>query len=322
MQAFVKSVQRAYDQCVSIQVTGQSQPLTADIKRTLLREVEGNPYVLNGTRYLIESATNYHAFCGPSIELRLIGDVSQMDAVTCRKLCRRVSCIQRIYPTNPTSLVVWIVLCSEKRLMPEGGSIVEQKHINGGYTYIHGNEIYVLRREEFPKVVLHEVIHHTKLHFHDWDRQALRKLYDTFHISIDQCDPSMSTCSTNLAPNEAVVECWAEMFQLAFLSCECKLPFKRLYEREVQFAFMQASKIKRYQESYVRMWREKTHAYSYIVLRTLLLHTFDVWSRKAQSSVSLTNVILNTYLSSDIQRRLHSKACVSQTLRMTLFGDF
>ena len=34
------------------------------------------------------------------------------------------------------------------------------ENINSGFTYVNRNDIYIFRKEEFPKVILHELIHH------------------------------------------------------------------------------------------------------------------------------------------------------------------
>lgn len=319
MEQFLQKVKTTYKKHKIHVSTTRTDPI---IKDTLLKELSGNPYVLAGLSQVVSNSSNYITFRGPHVQLKVVGKLSRMDHVTCKKLCRRVSCIQEMYPTNPSSLVVWILLCDETRHMPSNGDIVEQKHINGGYTYIHGNEIYVLRREEFPKVVLHEVIHHTSLHIHNWDLNALKQLYDTFNISKEQCGITMRTCGTNLAPTEAVVECWAEIFHLAFLHVEFGLPFDDLYRAEVGFALAQARKIMQYQSTHVPMWKEKTHAYSYIVLRTMLLYSFAYWhSSSSYTSSYLTKVILKTYKDIQPTLQLH-RPFQSKSLRMTLFGDF
>lgn len=293
-----------------------------DVRQRMHHELSQNPYILGGIRQLIDNTLSYITFASKNIELRVIGDVTTMDTVTCRKLCKRVSCIQSMYPTNPSKLIVWIFLNDEKRVMPEQGEVVKQKHINGGYTYLNGNEIFVLRREEYPKVVLHETLHHTSHHMHQWDSSDLKRLYNAFHISYDQCAHSMHSCNTDLAPNEAIIECWAEMFHIAFLSIEYNLPFKKLYETELSFAFAQACKVLQYQRRHHPVWKETTHAYSYMVLRTMLLYTFASWYRNRQTSGSLTTLMIATFNNPHVQEKLRGSSPTSKTLRMTLFGDF
>lgn len=95
-------------------------------------------------------------------------------------------------------LVFWIIPTSVPRLFPGPGEAVSEKHINGGYTYLSGNNIYIYRYEDLPKVMLHEVIHHSKL-------------------------------NTNTAYNEAIVEFWTVIFHLLAVN-------KELFEEELQWS--------------------------------------------------------------------------------------
>lgn len=290
----------------------------------LRSEIGEGRYVLPEIRYLLSSPPQtLDVFRTSTVELRVVGATTR-DHWMCRKVCQRVCAVQAVYPTKPESLVVWVFLTSAKRVMPSPPATIEPKHINGGYTYIRGNEIYVLRREEFPKVVLHEVIHHTQHHNSNWSDASIAQLYDTFHISRHNCShpsDSMDSCSTVLEPNEAVVEAWAEMLQLLFVSIDYKIPFHDVYSAELEHAFQKAKKILYHQWKYVPEWHESTHAYSYIVLRTLLLATFQVWCELRDPS-ALASHIMKTWGNPDLQDRLKkTKIDNSKSLRMTLYGD-
>ena len=52
-------------------------------------------------------------------------------------------------------LYIHIVDCPQKRKY-----IDHPYYINGGFTFINGNTIYVFRKDEWHKTVLHEIIHH------------------------------------------------------------------------------------------------------------------------------------------------------------------
>lgn len=300
-------------------VTMSSSLLSAQERSRLHHEMVSNTYVLPTLSDMIATATSYTCFDAPTIQLRVVGNITPLDVRTCIKVCRRVTCIQALYPTTPARLIVWLFLTTPKRYMPKSGP-VEPIHINGGYTYIKGNEIYVLRREEFPKVILHEVIHHTSLHKHTWDPSSLKALYRSFDISEDACGVHMHTCSTRLEPNEAVVEAWAEMFHMAFLSIEYGIPFDAIYKTEMEHAFQQSRKLLRYQHKAMPKWREGSHAYAYIVIRTILLYTFEQWH--TLHSRDTTRVILETFHNPRYREHIRTAKITDRTsLRMTWFGD-
>lgn len=287
----------------------------------LSAELAGNPYTLPTLTETVQKAKSYTCFEGPTVQLRVIGKLTTMDERTCIKVCRRVCCIQKLFSTTPSKLIIWLFVTSPKRRMPTNGAPIQPVNINGGYTYLHGNEIFVLRREEFPKVILHEVIHHTKLHIPSWDPTSLKTLYQHFHINQERCSADMHTCQTSLEPNEAVVETYAEVLHMMFLSLEYQVPLLPLYKQELRHALEQCKRILQYQFLHMPLWNEGTHAYAYIVYRTILLLTFDTWQGSYKSD-SITQVILETFESERFKTLIRqAKIRDHKSLRMTLFGD-
>ncbi len=300
-------------------VSVHSEPLRPHIP-TLSKEMHTNQYVLPEVQaFLSDTTSHVTIFRLPTFELKVIGCKSR-DIWMCQRTCRRAATIQALFPTSPAHLSVWVFLTDAKRTMPASHEPIQPKHINGGYTYIRGHEIYVLRREEFPKVVLHETIHHTQFHTHDWSDASLRKLYGAFNISQHKCSiTSMDTCSTLLEPNEAVVETWAETLHIMFMAVDYKVSFATLYKAEVQHAFQQTQKILAHQRN---EWSEGTHAYSYIVLRTLLLATFASWAFQYNTTAALTSHIIQTWEDPRMQASIQSvQPSRNKSLRMTLLGD-
>jgi len=175
---------------------------------------------------------------------------------------------------------IWFVPCKEKRRFPKPHEQVSQRHINGGYTYLSDHSIFIYRLEEFPKVFLHEIIHNSKIHVKQWDPASLQKLYRTFHIHP----------STRLEPNEAIIEVWALMFHLSFLSQHQNRPLEELLQEEIQWSLSQAHKLLQHQKDYFPEWKEDTPSFSYIILKTILLLHWDEFSKKRipYSSKALT----------------------------------
>lgn len=318
MDALVAKVAKAYQKPQTTHTTERLEPYRAKLQEEIL----GSDYVIPEVAELLASAM-FDSYRTPTMELRVIGCRSPRDHWLCRRVCRRAATVQALFPTTPAALTVWVVLSNAKRAMPPHGGPIKPNHINGGYTYLRGSEIYVLRREEFPKVILHEVIHHTQHHTAHWTYDSLRKLYEAFQISQEQCAAtSMETCSTVLEPNEAVVETWAEVLHMIFVSLDYELPLAPMYEAELRHAFSKTKKILAHQSAHQPIWRESTHAYSYIVVRTLLLCTFTSWAFSPTDPQVLTNHILKTWANPQIQAWIAAAPVDrSPSLRMTLLGD-
>lgn len=321
METLVRHVSKEYKRHKNLHVSIHTEPLTPHIP-ALTREINDNPYVLPEVRAFLADASSYiTVFRASTIELRVIG-CTPRDHWICQRVCRRAVTVQAVFPTTPETIVIWVFLSNAKRLMPSQGPITPE-HINGGYTYLKGFEIYVLRREEFPKVVIHELIHHTKHHCHDWSDHCLRELYDVFYISKHKCSvTTMDTCSTSLQPNEAVVETWAEILHMIFVTIDYDIPFQQMYHAELNHAFQRTKQILAHQHTQVPEWREETHAYSYIVVRTLLLATFTSWAMTTPHNTDmLTAHIIKTWLNPVIQAQIRGAKPTNKSLRMTLFGD-
>lgn len=316
-----KSICAQYNDAHQVSVQRHSlQPYASRLQT----ELKDNKYAVHAVLPMLQTQQTYTGFATNSVELRVIGDITPGEELKCERICRRVKCIQQILGTRPTTLVIWVFLTNALRKMPKSG-VMKPEHINGGYTYVQGNEIFVLRREEFPKVVLHEVLHHTPIHIHQWGPTDLKALYSRFGISKDQCDNSMSRCTTDLAPNEAIIEAWAEVLHLMFLSRDYGVPWNALYEREKMHAINQTRKVLTYKNKHFKnSWTEETHVFSYIVIRSMLFINFQrLCSYKIPYNASeITTLIMDLATTLEQVSPTVAKGAGSSSLRMTCFGDF
>lgn len=193
------------------------------------------------------------------------------------------------------ALVVNLVPSPAKRRFPPPGVPIGPEHINGGFTYVAPTapgtgaapgaapaEIYVLRREEFPKVILHEILHHSRVHRDDADwAPHLPALYARFGISSLGC-ATPSGCATDLRPNEAVVEAWATVQHCAALARELGVPLVRLLAAERDHAAAVAARAERHRQTLPGAeWQERTHAFSYLQLRARILSDLPGFAKAA-----------------------------------------
>lgn len=141
--------------------------------------------------------------------------------------------------------------------------ILTTVNANSGFTYPSRNEIYIFREEEYPKVLLHELIHHVELvdnqKFKDSNKLLLQR-----HFNI--------TKDTILILNETIVELWALLIHLSFISCEYKLNFKKLFNLEMQYSLYKTYQILKLKEGYKdKKWCDRCNIYSYIVFKTIIM---------------------------------------------------
>ena len=123
-----------------------------------------------------------------------------------------------------------LALCSFKRYMPNKNCIFDTINFNGGFTNINGNDIYIHRNCEYSKVILHELFHHVNIindstiTINNYDINKIKK---NFNIS----------SHTILLPNESIIEFWATIYNLIFISCEYNINFELLYKKELDFSY-------------------------------------------------------------------------------------
>ena len=60
-------------------------------------------------------------------------------------------------------LILHLILSPALKRFEDGD--LTGKNVNSGFTFVNRNDIYIFRKEEFPKVILHELIHHES-HIH------------------------------------------------------------------------------------------------------------------------------------------------------------
>jgi len=158
---------------------------------------------------------------------------------------------------------------------------------NSGFTYTNGTEIFIFREEEFPKVILHELLHHQPLihnnNFSDINKLALMK---HFNLRSD----------TILILNETIIELWALILHLYLISIEYNLSFKDLYDIEFKYSCFKSYQILKLQESYKnKEWCDKCNIYSYIIFKMIImskLHLFLKIFTYPYNDTTITNFII------------------------------
>lgn len=225
------------------------------------------------------------------------------------KSIRQIICLKNYFNINK-AFDIYFVASPYKRFFPPDNSYVTPMHINGGYTYHMQNKIFILRVEEFSKVLIHEFLHHVRtVHNDDWNINQINTLKNAFNISK----------STVLAPNEAIVELWATILHCIFLSSDYKITYKTLIQTETRFSVMQYRKMLLKQNK--KPWIEKTNSYCYIVFKTILLYHLDEFDRVMSWPYS-TDYVCNFLVAKKNTIPLVSMSRKQRTMRMMKLSDF
>lgn len=290
------------------------------LKRKLETELVESKYG-EWSRDFLERCTHHLHLEYPEAKLHVITDKQRMPPLLLlQRVMRRVVCLLRSFQIKK-QLEFWLLPSPYLREHPRNGAMVREQHINGGFTYTQNNQIFILRFEEFPKVMLHETIHHLPLDTgHSWAHEDTMKLYEHFGISLEGCP---TNCRTSLAPNEAIVETWAEVYQLMFLQHEYGFSFEDMLDKEKVWAAQQAKWILQYRKRHFREWKESTHSWSYMLIRAAILWNLDVFLRKQipYNTGELTQLIIDSVKRKPFQIALQQTKVRLDSMRMSVFGS-
>lgn len=284
--------------------------IKTDIPRTYLKnELLSSRFTLSSLRDYIDGADTHIELEHFNIKMHVIYHSSQFIP---RLLLKRV--INRLYLVSQQfqihkNIIYWFLPIEENRLYPRDGTPVTPNSINGGYTYPRENEIFVYRYEDFAKVMIHELLHHSIIESKtEWTQAQLDNLRYYFNIS-KEC---------KVLPNEALVETWATYLQLQFISKEYNIPFKKLYDLECQWGLQQSYRLLSHKNKLNKagIWHEETNSFTYIVFKTILLVNLKKFLKikMPYNSIDIYNFILK-------HRNIQVYKNKNKSMRISLFGN-
>jgi hypothetical protein len=299
---------------------------TPDSQAMLIRELSASPFMAIGTldTYISRVTRVYQwSMGGFQIDLWIPEEEVKEWRFRVAKWMQRLEKLRTIYGSTKPIHFICVPLDVPRRFPEDARQCLGREHVNGGYTYVNGHTVYLFRKEELSKVLLHEYLHQIQGHKDaEWVAQPaalehVRKLANIPH-------------GIDLRPNEAIVEAWALRHHTKCLSEETGIPFKILWDAEVAFACSQARRVWMHQSHCVPRWNEGTHTFSYYILKAWLVWAWEKSKKDTGREWSLNYTI--TELIAWIQqhwptwqtqlesgRRLKSNGGGA---RMTLFGDW
>jgi hypothetical protein len=186
----------------------------------------------------------------------------------------RVFLIKKLFDIKPTTQTFnyYMLMNPLKRKLPnKAEDRIGAANINGGFTFVNSNNIYIVRKEDYEKVILHELLHHHRdIHFEEWSHKNIKQIKNICGIADEQL----------LIPNEAIIETYAIILNVIFYSIEHNMSFaafkKVLAEdRKQNIAIVKKILDKKGNNK----WYEKTHAYCYIVLRAIFYIYFKEFAK-------------------------------------------
>jgi hypothetical protein len=139
-------------------------------------------------------------------------------------------------------------------------------NINSAFTYINNygfpidKRIFILRIEEFGKVIFHEFIHHIPEIHSTFSNKNIKRLQTHFKIK------------SIIDPNEAIVEFWATIMFLKQISEETKKDFYKLFKEELNYSLYKSNQLFELQEKNNGIWYDYTNVYCYVIFKTIFMY--------------------------------------------------
>jgi hypothetical protein len=148
---------------------------------------------------------------------------------------------------------------------------LKAENCNSGLTYLNRSvdvpsvDIYIVRKEEFGKVIIHEIIHHITLIHSNFKKSNIDKLKQFFNISP----------LANIDPNETIVEFCATIYHLYQISLETNADFYNLFKDELKYSLYKTQQLLNLQKKMPNgIWYEESHIFCYIIFKTIIMYNF------------------------------------------------
>lgn len=179
--------------------------------------------------------------------------------------------ITNVKTTCSKNIEINIYLTPFTKLLPKNKKILGPNEVNTGYSNygcLDYTEITIYRKEEWFKVLIHELFHNLNLDFASIDNDYGEKFKKLLGLDIKY----------NI--NEAYPEIWARIILVVFASyiesssyTKYKSLFIEYLNTEISFSLIQANKILNLVNS-SKTYKEDTNAYVYYVFTASLLNNY------------------------------------------------
>ncbi len=311
MNSFYESVRKLHKQNYDIRYS--INILTDYDKKILYDEMKDSRFSTPTVCDYILSCNNKEIYSTDNITINVISkQEDQPNMLFMKRITKRLEILHRMFQIN-RHIKYWIICDKFHRVMPKAGDNICNININGGFTYQNGSEIYIYRNQGFPKVLVHELLHHSSLDtYNEWNNINNKKYLEVIKKNFNVCN------NTIVRPNEGVVEYWAVKFHNMFLSLEYPLEYKFIDEVEKENIFRLTNRLLKHYKD--REWSETTNSLCYIVLRSLMIWNYRVFE-KLDDIEKVTKYFIDTWNDKKYQKYLRTRPTNFNDIHMAVFEN-
>jgi hypothetical protein len=270
-----------------------------DFEKEKIKSFFSGGYNIQDVLSYIDKVTHiYHyTYNNLTIKVYYINKIDQLNIKKIKRTIKRAFLVIDNY-NNVKSFIINLILSPLKKEFVYNEMFTE-KNINSGFTFHNKNEIFIFRKEEYPKVIIHELLHHQLLidnqHF---KHENKIKLMDHFNIHH----------STKLILNETIIETWAMIVYLYLISKEYNLNLKTLFDVEFKYSMLKTYQLLKLQETYKnKQWIDRANIYAYIIFKFIImskLQDFLAIYTFPHDDSTITNFIIdNSNVLNDLKKK-------------------
>tara|TARA_B100001287_G_C22677910_1_gene528695 strand:+ start:1024 stop:2166 length:1143 start_codon:yes stop_codon:yes gene_type:complete len=217
-----------------------------------------------------------------SVEINLIGAKSNETESIILNVYRLLSFLYEYNETKMNTLKIILFLNNNDKKINNKYEILSPKHVNTAVTYACATdgEVFLYRREEWFKVLCHELMHSLCLDFSGLNinnmKENMKKLFNL---------------KSDYEISETYSEFWATIINSVFISYDISNSYSKYKENlnmiidiEKTFSLYQTIKILKYMkidkyslltDKLSHLYEEKTNVFAYYILKSILLYKYD-----------------------------------------------
>jgi len=268
--------------------------------------------------YLI-NCNNTNLFIYTSYNLKEINSNKDDILKIVNNICRIISIIRKLF-NNYNELTVHYFDCKLKKKFPnKKGIILTEENCNSGSSYVGSYLMFVYRREEYIRVLIHELIHSFFGDYELIDDNLNKEFTNYFCLKYDD----------NINVNETYTETLATILNLIYhyLESDRRLSIEKMFQKEFKYSILTASSILKHysfhsinqllKSNKCKKMEQKTSVFNYYILKPFMLNNLDgfftllkectnnfVFLQSEKCKKQFINLILNNFNDINIQRKI------------------
>ena len=270
--------------------------------------------------YLI-NCNNTNLFVYTSYNLKEVNTNKDNILKIVNNICRIISIMRKLFD-NDNELTVHYFDCKLKKKFPnKKGIILAEENCNSGSSYVGNYLMFVYRREEYIRVLIHELIHSFLGDFELIDDNLNKEFTNYFCLKYDD----------NINVNETYTETLATILNLIYhyLESDRRISIEKMFQKEFEYSISTASSILKHysyhsinqliKNNNCKGMEQKTSVFNYYILKPFMLNNLYgffillkkytnnfVFLQSEKCKKKFIDLILNNFNDKNMQRKIDS----------------